>query len=36
MQKFYQVKDIEFYKRVKLMTGFLITSLKKMYTGVTI
>ena len=36
MQKFYQVNDVEFYKRVKMMTGFFITSLKKMYTGVTI
>ena len=36
MHKFYQVNDIEFYKRVKMMTGFFITSLKKMYTGVTI
>ena len=36
LQNYYQSIDNDFYLKIKMMTGFFITSLKKMYTGITI
>ena len=33
---FYQKNDSELYSKIKMMTGFFITGLKKMYTGISI
>ena len=36
LQNYYQSIDNDFYTKIKMMTGFFITSLKKMYTGIII
>ena len=36
LQNYYQGIDNDFYMKIKMMTGFFITCLKKMYTGITI
>ena len=36
MHNFYQNFDKDFYSKIKMMTGFFITSLKKMYTCISI